>query len=213
MQPGDTISPENSQNNGLNDIPQYQPTTSQPAAPEEPVDLPQNIQQSNSFDSTVPESVAQTSSPSITWTASEFIDHRKNSGWYAVLALSGGILTAIVYITTRDIVTGVAIIIATISFGIFASRKPRTLNYGMGVDGLNIGNKNYSFSNFKSFSIKRDGAIGSIDLMPLQRFMPGLTIYCPPDLEDQIIDVLTSYLPHEERSSDLVDKFMNKIRF
>ena len=211
MEPGTTITPGSNANNASPET--QQPVTTQPATPKEIALQPTDEQDSSGFGDNFQDSQSQDNSPMISWTASEFIDHNKNAGWYLALVLSGGALTAIVYFATRDIITSAAIVIATASFAIFASRKPRTLNYTLRSGGITIGEKVYPYTNFKSFSLKEEGAIRSIDLMPLQRFMPGLTIYCPPDQEDQIVDALIDYLPHEERGPDLVDRFMRKIRF
>ncbi len=55
----------------------------------------------------------------------------------------------------------------------------------MNRSGLQIGVKSYGFQDFKTFSIAEEGAIVSIVFMPLKRFMPPLTIYVAPDMEDK----------------------------
>jgi hypothetical protein len=104
-------------------------------------------------------------------------------------------------------------VIVTVLFGVFAARKPRTLNYALDDAGIHIGQKFYSYGDFKSFSVLDEGGLNAIWLMPLKRFMPSLTIYYAPNDEDKIMRVLSSFLPFEDRDHDMVDRLMRKVRF
>src|ERR1700728_3216444 len=64
----------------------------------------------------------------VSWTASEFIHHQKTAGWYFMLGLAGVILAAIVFLLTKDKISTGVIIFATLIFGYYANRKPRTLD-------------------------------------------------------------------------------------
>ena len=149
----------------------------------------------------------------VNWTASEFVENEKNSSWF--MALAGGtiVAVAVIYLITHDIVTAVVIIIAASLFGVAAKRKPRTLEYQLDHAGVSIGGKPYPYTLFKSFAMMQEGAFNSIHLMPLKRFMPPISLYYPPESEDQIVATLGSYLPHEERTHDPVERLMRKIRF
>jgi hypothetical protein len=94
-----------------------------------------------------------------------------------------------------------------------AARQPQTLKYGINHAGIMVGEKFYPFPDFKSFSIADEEALSSIVLLPMKRFMPGLTIYYPPDQEDEIMTVLSLYLPHETRRVDVVDRLARRLRF
>jgi len=149
----------------------------------------------------------------VQWTASEFIAHHKTSGWYLLLASGAAALSAVVYLVTRDKVSTVMIAVVAIIFGIFASRKPRELAYSVDNENLQIADKIYPYTSFRSFSVVREEGVDSIRFMPLKRFMPILSIYFEPKDEQHIVDVLSQYLPVEERQLDAVDKLMHKIRF
>ncbi len=71
----------------------------------------------------------------------------------------------------------------------------------------------YALQGFKSFSITEDGAIASIIFMPLKRFMPALTIYMAPDVEDKVVNYLSDVLPMERHRQDAVDSLLKRIRF
>jgi hypothetical protein len=147
------------------------------------------------------------------WTASEFIQHDKSAAWYMILALGAALLAAAVYLLTKDKISAGMIIIIAIVFGVFAARKPRELTYQVDKTGVHIGGKAYPYGNFKSFAVVEEGALESVWLMPLKRFMPIISIYFPAEDKDKIIDVVGAYLPVQEHQLDSVDKLMHHLRF
>ncbi len=150
----------------------------------------------------------------VSWTASEFVDHDKSSGWYMLLALSAIGLAAITYFFSHgDLISTAVVLVVFAAFGVFAARKPRQLEYNVNDQGIKIGEKFYPYSSFRSFSIVQEDALESIWLMPLKRFMPIISIYFDSDDGQKIIDVLGQALPIENREPDFVDKLMHRIRF
>lgn len=147
------------------------------------------------------------------WTAEEFIAHEKSMSWYAALIAAGVVLAVLDYILTRDYISTTVIIAATILFAVYASHKPRTLQYRLSPDGLQIGEKLYAFQEFKTFSVTEEGMLSSVVFMPLKRFMPPLTIYVTQDIEEKVQSYLSNFLPLEQRASDAVDSLMRRIRF
>lgn len=149
----------------------------------------------------------------ITWTASEFIEHNKGFGWYALLALATIVLAGLIFLLTRDKMTTTVVIVAGIIFGVYAARKPRTLNYRLDAHGLTIGEKFYDYGQFRSFTVVREGIFSSVDFMPLKRFMPILTIYYEPKDEPKIARLLSERLPTDFRKRDWFEQLMHQIRY
>lgn len=149
----------------------------------------------------------------ITWTASEYLAHDKTILWYAVLAGAAVVLAALVFLVTRDKISTGVILLAGITLGIFAARKPHVLTYELNEQGIRIAGKPYDYSLFKSFTIIQNSGVPSVELMPLKRFMPPLTIYFDPQDADTIIEVMTNFLPHEQREIAMVDRLMHRLRF
>ncbi len=149
----------------------------------------------------------------VSWTASEFIAHQKSAGWYILLSLAAVAVAVVIYFLTRDYISSGIILLAAVALGVFAARKPRTLNYQLDNTGIHIGSKSYPYGDFKSFSIIDEGMISSITLTPLKRFMPPLSMYYEHKDEDRITGTLGAYLPFEEGKPDMVDNFMRRIRF
>lgn len=222
MQPGETINPrdnsdsrpEDNANPSKNVDPMQESNISNnPLAENSDQADPANPWQYNQDSGTEADQNASVSIDPVSWTASEFIDHEKNSSWFMSLAVLTVVAVAVIYLVTRDYVTSVVIIISAILFAVMAKRRPRTLKYQIDNVGVIINEKYFPYELFKSFTIMAEGAFSSIQLIPLKRFMPPISLYFPPESETQIVATLGSYLPHENRNNDLIDSLMRKIRF
>lgn len=194
--PGESVGPEVS--------PASQSAAPQPA----PVVSPASVSQSDIMNDAVPQP-----SGGVSWSASEYVAHQKSGGWYILLTIVALILAAVVYMLTKDIFSTAVVVVAAIVFGAYGARKPRVLQYALDTHGITIGHKTYHFGQFRSFSIAEEGAFSSINLMPLKRFMPIITVYFDPKDEDKITGLLAGYLPLETGKKDAVDALLHKIRF
>lgn len=150
---------------------------------------------------------------SISWTASEYVAHDKNSMWYMKFAGLSILVIGITFLITRDFISLLVLVVLAIGIAVFAARKPETLNYQIDNQGVHIGPKLYPISMFKSFAVVEEEAIKSIALLPMKRFMPAITMYFSPEDEKKIEDTLGAMLPQETRQQDPVDRLMHKIRF
>jgi len=149
----------------------------------------------------------------ITWTASEYIAHHKSLGWYSALLGATVVLAGLVYMLTHDRISTISVIVVALLFGVAAARKPRVLTYVINKDGISIGQRFHSFGEFRSFTVHVEGAFANIELLPLKRFMPLTSIYCSPDHEDDILELLSQHVPYEQPSHSLADTFARRIRF
>lgn len=149
----------------------------------------------------------------ISWTASEFVEHEKDASWFIGLGAITGLAVTITYLFTRELLPAIAIVLAGCLFGVTARRKPRSLEYQLNNAGVSVGGKFHQYDEIKSFSVLEEGAFKSIQLTPHKRFAMPITLYYPPENEEQIVTMLGSYLPHEQRSHDPVERLMHKVRF
>lgn len=172
-------------------------------------------QQNNSQETENQSSAEGTSdTPVYSWRAYEFIEHRKGVEWYVSLALVATILGIVLFlISSKDWVPVGVVAVTAIAFGIFASRKPRELEYTVSLQGVQIAQRFYPFGSFKSFARVEEDGHPAIWLMPLQRFMPIISLYFKPEEEAQIIDALSISLPLEDREPGIVDHLMQRIKF
>ncbi len=149
----------------------------------------------------------------VSWTASEYIQHHKPASWYVGLVVAVVFLSGLIFLFTRELVSTIVVLVVGLLFGIFASREPEVRTYQLTPSGLMISDKFYPYDTFKSFSVHDEDAIRSIYIIPMKRFMPGITLYFPPDQEEQIANTLADYLPLEDSDPDMIDRLMNRIRF
>ncbi len=149
----------------------------------------------------------------ISWTASEFIAHEKSAGWFLVLLLVTISAAGLVYLITKDYISTGVVVLVGIFLGYYARRQPRQLDYAVTADGIIIGQKLYMYDHFKSFSLQQEGAINSIQLTPLKRFVPLMSIYFAPEDEDRIMSAIGAHLPMEDTKEDSLERFMRKIKF
>lgn len=205
MQPGQLISPGNDQ---LGNTPTPNEAEPEPASTSSPLPDPQRTTPRDTTNVEV-----KPHDNSISWTASEFIEHQKPRGWYVLVVFCGLAISAGLYFILHDMITTVVVAIAALLFGVGGARKPNSRNYSLSPDGLHIGEKIYPYSTFKAFSVIEEGVIDSIEFVPLKRLMPSISIYFPPEQEEQIVSLLADYLPHEDRDHDPIDRLMKRMHF
>jgi len=149
----------------------------------------------------------------ITWEASEYIHHQKSPTWYVVLTGATLILAVILYFILTDIWSLVVLAIMYVAITVYARKEPRVLRYSVSAEGISIGEKHFTYDQFKSFSIMQETGVPSVSLDPTQRFMSAVTIYFAPEDGDKIVDELAKFLPHEQKESSAIDRAMLKLRF
>ena len=155
----------------------------------------------------------QAKTNTVSWAASEYIDHKQGSGWFFGLTAATALLATAVYFLTKDyFATGIIVVLGVV-VGLFAKRTPRQLSYELTSDGIKIEQKTYPYNLFKTFSIVQDGILTSIDFMPVKRFMPPVSAYFDPADQDKIIAILEQHLPYEERQLDGVERLSRRLRF
>ena len=216
FKPGDTVRPA--------EVASAAPQT----APPEPV-LPQVQPVSVQSDATAPalqdapaDMVQLNPSPAparsedpttVTWTASEFIDHAKSFDWYLGLAVAAVLVGVLLYALFRDVMTSATPLVAALALGFYGRRSPRQLEYRLDSRGLTIGAKHFSYDTFRSFAVLDEGPFLSLVFLPLKRFGFLTTVYLDPNDEERVLNLVSDYLPLEPRDHDMVDRFMKRIRF
>ncbi len=147
-----------------------------------------------------------------TWTASEYIDHNRGGGWYLLLVLGTAALAAGTYFLTKEYFAAGTIVAVGIIVAIYARQKPKQVTYELSSSGLRIGEKLYSYSLFKSFSLMNDGGLNSIQLTPLKKLMPPISAYYQAADEEKISDILGQHLPIEEAKPSGIDRLSRRLR-
>lgn len=149
----------------------------------------------------------------VEWTASEFVAHHKSSEWFGMLAIVTLVVAAIVYFLTKDLLSGVVVVMLGSFAAYAANRQPHVLPYRLDIRGLTIGSRFYPYNAFKSFYVVDEGAFSSITMMPSGGLMAELSIYYAPEDEQNILAVLGGHLPMEQSQGTYVDRLVRRIRF
>jgi len=150
---------------------------------------------------------------SVSWEASEYLHHEKDFVWMTLLIAVTFFLAVVTYFLIEDVFSVAVIVLMAVAMAVYGYRKPRTLTYQINSEGVIVSGRLYEYDKFRSFSIIDEGAVKSILLEPLKRFMPPMSIYYAPDDEDKISEVLSAYLPYRKRELAFVDRLFKKLRF
>lgn len=150
---------------------------------------------------------------SVSWTAAEFIDHQQGSSWYALLFLGTAIASVAVYFFTREYFAAGTFVALGIIVAVAAVHKPRNIQYELTAREIRVGEKAYSYRQFKSFSVAHEGVLSSVNLTPLKRFSPPLSLYFEPKDEERIANAMGNQLPFEEHKVDLADRVTRRLKF
>ena len=151
--------------------------------------------------------------PTIEWTASEYVLHKKGGSWYMILGAGAAVVIIVVFAITRNLFSALVIALAFLCLGVFAAKEPSVKSYQITADGVLIDNRFMPFMLYKSFSLMEEGAVRSIWLRPLRKYAPTTVMFFAADDEARILDMLENFLPEENRQLDVIDKLVRHIRF
>lgn len=159
------------------------------------------------------ENVPLVDEPPVQWTAQEYVELQKGTGWYLIALAVVLMLIAADIFFLRSYTFSVLVVVMTVALVIYIRRPPRTIQYTLsGRQGLYIGERLYHLSDFRSFGLIKDGDNHSIMLIPSKRFAPGVSVYFPEEAGEQIVDILGQRLPMETLKLDMIDIIVRKLR-
>ena len=145
------------------------------------------------------------------WEAREYIEYKKNTGWYIGLAaITIGLCAVAIFMQQWTFL--LLIVVAVVALLTYTLRSPRLLHYSLTDKGLSEGNNLYVFSDFRSFGVLNENNHYSIVLMPKKRFGSRVTVYFPEAEGEQIVDVFGAHLPMEPVKLDLLDRLVKFLR-
>ena len=149
----------------------------------------------------------------VTWTAQEYVHIDKSPLWFVLFVVVVLGLISIDIFLLQSWTFSVLVIVMAVAVIIYTRRPPRTLTYALSAkQGLYVGEHLYTFDEFKTFGLVKDGEHNSILLIPTKRFSPGVSVYFPEEAGEQIVDILGQRLPMEELKLDVIDIIVRKLR-
>lgn len=156
--------------------------------------------------------------PLLTWQAAEFTKHNHSPLWYLGAAAATVVIILVLILLPgsfgfQEWLSAVVVILMIVAFVLYARRNPRDLEYALTETGILIGGKHYSYSDFHAFAVLPYHGQMSIELDPLKRFMPRISLPASEQNLQQIEEVLSTRLPKSERKPDPIDKLTHYLKF
>jgi hypothetical protein len=185
---------------------QPEPTTSPTEVQPEQVSSPESAAPAE------PETTAEPAQELLSWEASEYVYHDKQFLWYLAVVAAAAVAVGLSIWLKQWVSAGVFVIMAAAVI-VYERRQPEILHYGITDQGLLVGERFYSFHQFKSFSVMADVGWHSIELEPVQRFMPRLAVLFDNQNLDSIVELLSSHLPMVQRNPDIIDRVSRALKF
>ncbi len=149
----------------------------------------------------------------IHWQAAEYINQEKNGLWFIGLGVVAAAFIALDILVLKSYTFSVLVAVMVAAIIVFVKRPPKMVNYTLSPNqGLFIGEKLHHFNEFKAFGLLEEHGQNSLMLIPLKRFMPGVSVYFPAEVGEQVVDVLGARLPMKPLKLDIVDIIVQKLR-
>ena len=196
---------------------QQVPVQAQQASAQAPTGFSAGFEEFDSYDAQAnqPSEDMSESRPTdeLSWSAPEFEKHPKPASWYAGLAAIAILVSAIAYLINHDIITIVVVLMSAALFGYVASRDPRIMRYSVNSNGVFIGERFYAYAQFSAFTVVEQANSLTIDLVPLKRFSPMLSISYTSEIEPDLLNLVSQHLPYANHKRSLTEDLMHRIRF
>ena len=147
------------------------------------------------------------------WSAHEYLDHQRSLSWFLWFGLITILLaTAVYFITARELLPPISIVVVSICLGVFALKKPQQREYSLEADGIRIGESLRVYESFSRFNVFEDDSLVVIQLAPTRRWIAPLSLYVPREIADEVIDHLSHVVVYDERKNTL-DEVLHQLRF
>lgn len=137
--------------------------------------------------------------------------HQRGPQWYIGLFALSGILAAAMALMTGSWMSAVVVVLAVVALVTVNIKGPKAQAYGIFTSGIQIEDRFYSFDQLRSFSLSSQNGGALIELEPSKRFMPRITMHAG-DNADQAQELLTEFLPRDDREPDMIDKLSQRLK-
>lgn len=147
----------------------------------------------------------------VEWSAREYVVKERGAEWYLGMGVGAAVMMGVgMWMQYWTFVALVAV--SVVALILYVNRPARELQYRLGEEGLNEGEKLYRFEDFKAFAVVQEGRNFSIVLVPRKRFGIQVRVYFPQDQGERIVDGFGARLPMEEAKMDILDKIVKFLR-
>lgn len=147
------------------------------------------------------------------WQASEYIEHEKSLKWFVILGVVTLALVAAAVFLLKNYTFAILLVVMAIAIAVWAKRPASNIYYRLNTTGVWVDEKFFSLHDFRSFGVLQDGAVYAVMLLPNKRFSPGVTVYLPHEMGEEIVDILGTTLTIETIQPDWIDRLTRKLNF
>lgn len=147
----------------------------------------------------------------ISWTAPEFIRYEKSHGWFIAIGIFGFLLV-IVALFMKNYLFVLIIVLATFLIYIQGARHPRKIKFVISDHGIEIDEKEYLWSEFKSFWIFEEPD-KILSLLTKKITQPHLPIPLGDQQTEDIKKILIRFIPERKQEETLSDVIARKMKF
>ncbi|HEY1085895.1 MAG TPA: hypothetical protein VGE34_04190 [Candidatus Saccharimonadales bacterium] len=147
----------------------------------------------------------------VSWQAEEYLQHDKTPMWYVVFILVVVIFMGLAIWQSAWTVV-VLIPVTAVALMVYTHRPARLINYTVSSTGFHINDQLHPMGEFKAFGVIQDNGTNALTLIPVKRFRPGITVYFPAEVGEELVDALGAYIPMQELKPDIFDKIISKLR-
>jgi len=147
------------------------------------------------------------------WQASEYVEHEKSAKWFILLIVVALALAALAVFLLKNYTFAILIVVMAVAVAVWAKRPAAEMQYQLDASGVSVNGKRFAMHDFRAFGVLQDGGIYAVMLLPTKRFSPGVTIYFPHELGEQIVDTLGAALPMKDMQPDWIDTLTRKLNF
>ena len=150
---------------------------------------------------------------SLEWQASEYVEHEKSLAWFIILAVVALALVALAVFLLKNYTFAILVVVMAIAVAVWGRRPANEMQYRLDGSGVWVNGKFFAMHDFRSFGVTQEGAIYAVVLLPVKRLAPGVRVYFPEELGEQIVDILGASMPMEDIQPDWIDSISRKLNF
>lgn len=148
----------------------------------------------------------------ISWNAPEHFHVEKKQDWYWAVGIITLTLSAVAIIL-GNIITGIFIIVASVSLVLHASHPPRRVYHEINDRGILVHDRFYSFLSLESFWIPHDETPPRMILKSRKTLMPFIVILIDEVDPEEVREVMLKYIAETEHQEHFLHKLLERFGF
>ncbi len=144
----------------------------------------------------------------IAWEAEEYTHRQKNPDWFWAL----GIIAACVSIVSAingNFLFAVFIVLAAVTIGFYAIRKPEMVRFEINKKGIRVRNFLYTYNSLKGFAVHTHDDGSRLLIETSRAVLPIISFPLPEEFDpERLRDILLVYILEKELSEHASDRMI-----